>query len=237
MLRDVYNNGTVNKEQSLERLDNGDPSVGNEELLARCANGDQQAMRFLFYRHERPVYGFLYRMLSNREDAEDALADVFVKVWKSAAGFKGKSSFTTWLYRIAGNTARDVLRSRKTRRELPLEDFVANESELLKGSAGHFENPEEVLLKAAGNAVLSAGMAQLSDEDRLLITLYHIKEYSYEEIAGITGIAPGHLKVKVFRARQKLKKLCMAIEDEEENGLRNSTTESAGLQPPTTKRL
>lgn len=237
MFRNVYMNGKVDKERSLQGLESHDLSVGNEELLALCARGDQQALKSLFLRHQRPVYGLLYRMLSNYEDAEDALAEVFVKVWKSAAGFRGSSSFTTWLYRIASNTARDMLRARKARPEVSMEDILVSETELLKNSASHFEDPEETVLRAEGNAALAAGMARLSEEDRLLISLYHLQDRSYEEIAGITGIPPGHLKVKVFRARQRLKKLFIQIEKEETNGLRDSTAESAGIQPPATEHL
>ncbi|MCE5199859.1 sigma-70 family RNA polymerase sigma factor, partial [bacterium] len=102
----------------------------NEELLDACKRQDQEALRVLFRRHERPVYNLLLRMLSKHEDAEDALAEVFVKVWRSAAGFKGDSKFTTWLYRIASNTARDHLRSRQVRPEVSIEDVIVNEAGL-----------------------------------------------------------------------------------------------------------
>ena len=219
----------------MNQLDSRDLSVENEELLVRCAQGDQQALRSLFIRHERPVYGLLYRMLSNHEDAEDALAIVFTKVWKAASRFKGKASFTTWLYRITANTAMDILRSRKTRPEVSIEETLISEAELLKHSANHFEDPEETVLKAEGNAVLAAAMAKLPEEERLLISLYHLQDLSYEEIAEITGITPKHLKVKVFRARQRLKKHYTTIEKEEKDGLRDSAAEPTGLQSPATE--
>jgi len=221
----------------LEQLESHDLSVGNEELLARCAEGDQEALRALFMRHERPVYGLLYRMLSSREDAEEALADVFVKVWRSASRFRGDAAFTTWLYRITANTARDMLRSRRARLEMRLEDLVSSEAELLKKASGDFEDPEDALLKASDNAVIAAGMARLSEEDRLLITLYHLQDLSYEEIGQITGLSPSHLKVKVFRARQRLKSHCRKIEEEGNDGLRNSAAESSGIQPRATELI
>ena len=84
----------------MEKAVDHDFSVSNEELLEMCKRQDHEALRVLFKRHERPVYGLLLRMLSNHDDAEEALADVFVKVWRGAAKFKGDSKFTTWLFRI-----------------------------------------------------------------------------------------------------------------------------------------
>jgi RNA polymerase sigma-70 factor (ECF subfamily) len=235
----VYKNGKSSGEQPLERSGCYDLSVSNEELLAGCARGDQESLRVLFGRHERPVYSLLYRMLGNHDDAEEALADVFVKVWRSASSFRGDASFTTWLYRIASNTARDVLRSRKSRPEVSLEDMVLNEAELLEHTGSDFEDPEEAVLRAAGNAVLAAAMARLSDEDRLLVALYHLQDRTYEEIAEIMKQPTANLKVKLFRARQRLKKHCQAIEDEQEDdrGLRDSAAEPGGIQPPATERL
>jgi len=221
----------------LDQVESHDLSVGNEELLARCARGDQHALKALFSRHERPVYRMLYRMLGCREDAEEALADVFVKIWRGAAGFRGTASFTTWLYRIAANAARDMLRSRRGRIEVPLEELMINEARLLERASADFDDPEESLIRAQANAVLASAMARLSDEDRLLITLYHLQDLSYEEISEITKLPTAHLKVKVFRARQRLKKYCETIEEEEKNGLRNSTGESTGIQPPATEPL
>src|SRR5208283_4224378 len=103
--------------------------MSNEELLELCKRQDQEALGVLFRRHERPVYNLLYRMLSNHEDAEEALAEVFVKVWRAAASFKGEAKFTTWLFRIASNTARDYLRSRKSRPEVSVEEVVVDEVE------------------------------------------------------------------------------------------------------------
>ena len=206
-----------------------DFSTSNEELLELCKRQDQEALRVLLRRHERPVYGLLFRMLSNHEDAEEALADVFVKVWRGAASFKGDSKFTTWLFRIAANTARDRLRSRMTRHEVSIEDMVAGS---LEAAAGPDKcSPETLAIDAEDLARIVQAMAGLSEDDRLLISLYHFQEIEYAEISEITGIPAGNLKVKLFRARQRLRSLCAQQEtDGEPNELRTDTTESSGLQ-------
>ena len=206
-----------------------DFSMSNEELLELCRRQDQEALRVLLKRHERPVYGLLFRMLSNHEDAEEALADVFVKVWRGAASFKGDSKFTTWLFRIAANTARDRLRSRMMRREVSIEDMASGS---LEAAAGPDKwSPETQAIVAEDLAHIVQAMTGLSEDDRLLISLYHFQEIEYGEIAEITGIPASNLKVKLFRARQRLRSLCAQQEtDGGPDELRTDTTESSGLQ-------
>ena len=125
----------------MEEAEAYDFSMSNEELLELCKRQDQDALRVLFRRHERPVYSLLYRMLSNHEDAEEALAAVFIKVWRGATGFKGDAKFTTWLFKIASNTARDTLRSRRLRQEVSIEDVVINEAETQSRSGSAVGDP------------------------------------------------------------------------------------------------
>ncbi|MBI2842167.1 MAG: RNA polymerase sigma factor [Armatimonadetes bacterium] len=208
-----------------------DFGLSNEELLGRCKEKDEAALRELLRRHERPVYSMLYRMLGSHEDAEEALADVFVKVWRSAGSFRGASKFTTWLYRIAGNTAKDKLRSRRARPEVAVEDEIITEV-LVSHSAA---DPEQAAVQADEVARIELAMQNLSYEDRLLVSLYHIEERSMEEIAEITGHSRGNLKVKLFRARQRLRKLLGEMDQETSDEMQSGTTESIGLQPGTSE--
>lgn len=205
-----------------------DFGISNEELLSRCKENDESALRELLRRHEKPVYGLLYRMLGNHEDAEEALSDVFVKVWRAAGSFRGTAKFTTWLYRIAGNTARDVLRSRKARPEIAIEDDILTETDLVGTAA---VDPETTVINADEVARIELAMQKLTPEDRLLVHLYHIQELDLEEINRITGINRSNLKVKLFRARQKLRTHLESLDQEKNNELQPDTTESIGLQP------
>lgn len=212
----------------METAETYDFSISNEELLELCKRQDQEALRVLFRRHERPVYSMLFRMLSSHEDAEEALAEVFVKVWRAAAGFKGDSKFTTWLFRIASNTARDMLRSRRTRKEVSVEEVLPSEVESRARPEG---DPLQTALDTEERNRILTAMMELSEDDRLLISLYHFQERDYDEIAQITDIPPGNLKVKLFRARQRLKKLCAQSErGDGEDEVRTDTAESSGLQ-------
>ena len=215
----------------MERAGDYDFSTSNEGLLELCKRQDQEALRVLFRRHERPVYSLLYRMLSNHEDAEESLAEVFVKVWRAAGSFKGEAKFTTWLYRIASNTARDKLRSRQIRQEVFIDDSIVDEAGIGEQIASPGTDPEKCVLIADERARVMRAMQELSEEDRLLVTLYHFQECDYEEIFQVTGVSPANLKVRLFRARQRLRKLC--ADDEREGGInemRVDTAESSGLQ-------
>jgi RNA polymerase sigma-70 factor, ECF subfamily len=218
----------------LSRAEEYDFSVSNEMLLEMmCKRQDQEALRILFRRHERPVYNLLYRMLSSREDAEEALAEVFVKVWRAASTFKGDAKFTTWLYRIAANTARDCLRSRMTKQEISIEDMAVNEFDALERIRDTGVSPEIAAIESEDRARILLAMQQLSEEDRLLVTLYHLQEFDYDEIEKVTGIPPSNLKVRLFRARQRLRKLCAEQEKDgssNETDMRGNTAGSTGLQ-------
>jgi RNA polymerase sigma-70 factor, ECF subfamily len=219
-----------------------DLSVSNEELLFRCQQQDQEALQTLFRRHERPVYGLLLRMLGNREDAEEALADVFVKVWKSAGKFRGDSKFTTWLYRISSNSARDVLRARRGHQTVSFEDMAEWDAEAAMNSKDTGDDPREALLRAEDRHLLMAAIQKLSEEDRLLITLYHLQELSYEEISQIVDSPPANLKVRLFRARQRLRQHFEELSDGaprpdnekegQDHAVRTDSADSAGVQPP-----
>ena len=215
----------------MSRGEDYDFSVSNEELLAQCRRQDQDALRVLFRRHEGPVYGLLLRMLSSREDAEEALAEVFVKVWRGAANFRGGSKFTTWLFRIASNTARDYLRSRRARHEVSIEDVIVNEVDAQRRIGSNVGDPVRSAMVRDDMARIVRAMQGLSDDDRLLVSLYHFQEREYDEISQIMDISAANLKVKLFRARQRLKKLYAEQEKGDgEDEMQADTTESSGLQ-------
>lgn len=188
----------------------------SEELLVMCAQHNQLALQELLSRYQRPVFGLLYRMLNNRQEAEEALSDVFVKVWKNAGKFKGDSKFTTWLYRIATNTARDYLRTRASKRSIRIESMSREDGAFLDIPAPLGDTPEAAVIHIDTKERIFKAIAKLSDDDRLLITLCHFEELSYDEISHITGISNDNLKVRLFRARQRLRKLYEEAEKDQQ---------------------
>lgn len=188
------------------------------DLIRRCAQGDEAALQALFARYQGMVYELLFRMLGSRDDADELLPDVFLKVWHGAGRFQSRSDPATWIYRIAANACIDRLRRRPALASVSLEELAEGPD----APAVRFD-PDRRLILAETCARLQAGLMALPPEDRLLITLYHLQGRSYEEIQAITGLSYARLKSRLFRARQRLRETChegekKATDDEVSDG-------------------
>jgi RNA polymerase sigma-70 factor (ECF subfamily) len=175
-----------------------------EEVLA----GKQSAFTYLVDRHKDHVFNLAVKICGNREEAEEISQDAFIKAFRSLAQFKMKSSFATWLYRIVYNTAVSHVRGRK-KGPLLLEDFPAAISDCI-GTNSTEDEAEEEYRKALVNFALQ----KISEEERGIIGLYYYEELSTEEIAMIVGISRSNVKVKLFRARQKMVEIIENVEKE-----------------------
>jgi RNA polymerase sigma-70 factor, ECF subfamily len=167
------------------------------ELLTRCREGDQDAFTRLMKRHEQQVFAIAFRTLGDRNDAADAVQDTFVNVYRRAQSFRGDSAFSTWLYRIAINASKDVLR-RKLRAPLPQEQDEAHEVAA--------DGPE-IADRVAAHSDLAAALAKLPDDYREAVVMFDIGGIPYEEIATITGAALGTVKSRISRGRRRLAEL------------------------------
>jgi RNA polymerase sigma-70 factor (ECF subfamily) len=174
-------------------------------LVQRCAEHDSAALREIVQRHQSKLYGFLYQILGSPEDAEEATQDVFLRVWQHAGRFEGRSGFATWLYRIGTNVAYDLLRRRKSRgqttslEEATVVSTVDAEAQALEG-----------LERAESAQQLQRALQELRDDDRLLLVLYYGEERDYDEIRAITGYSYPVLKVRLLRARRRLRTILEA---------------------------
>ena len=173
-----------------------------EQVLA----GKSSAFSYIVDRHKDKAYNLAFRICGNREEAKEIAQDSFLKAYRSLKGFKMKSSFATWLYRIVYNTAISHVRIKK-KGILSLEDFPADATDFI-GS-----NPsEEEAEKQYRNSLVSFALQKINDEERGLISLYYYEEMSTEEISDVTGISKTNIKVKLFRARQKMMEILEKVE-------------------------
>ena len=173
-----------------------------EQVLA----GKSSAFSCIVDRHKDKAFNLAFRICGNREEAEEIAQDSFLKAYRSLKGFKMKSSFATWLYRIVYNTAISHVRIKK-KGILSLEDFPADATDFI-GS-----NPsEEEAEKQYRNSLVSFALQKINDEERGLISLYYYEEMSTEEISDVTGISKTNIKVKLFRARQKMMEILEKVE-------------------------
>lgn len=175
----------------------------NEQAILESAlRGETTAFAQLVTRYRDYVFTIALRVLSRREEAEEASQDAFVKAWRTLHSFKGNAKFSTWLYRIALHTAIDYGR----KKGLPIQDLEGDGGYLQVADSGT-PDAHERLEQQEGHGRLDKAIALLPEQDGLLVTLFYLHEKSVEEVSQITGLSASNVKVRMFRARTKLKGL------------------------------
>src|ERR1700743_564286 len=169
------------------------------ELIEQTLAGNQAAYTDLIKRHQRFVFTLALRFSKNRENAEEITQDCFVKAYRSLSAFQRQSKFSTWLYSIVYTTAMTSLR--KKRVETSSIDDEDNTIQI-ESTGDYDENSAE---NRSRSFYINQAISQLLPDDATIITLFYKGEQSLEEIAQTMGIEANTVKVKLFRARQRLK--------------------------------
>lgn len=184
-----------------------DDTRTDEDLVAEAVEGDRTAFEVLVRRHQRPLASHIFRHTGQRETAVELAQEVFLKVYLSLASFDPKYRFTTWLYRIASNSAIDHLRKRRpttcSMDADPQHEESLGASETL---AGNGPDPDQMLRYRELSERLEEAIAHLPPDYRQLILLRHNRHCRYDEIARITELPIGTVKNRIFRAREMLKR-------------------------------
>lgn len=179
-------------------------------LIKNVLNGETAQYALLVKRHQRFVFTLALRFSKNREDAEEIAQDCFIKAYKALATFKQTAKFTTWLYRITYTTAMTCLR--KKRLETSSINHDENYLQLKNDTSGFDAN---VYDKQDSYTYLNHAITLLKQEDAAIITLFYKGEQSLEEIGMALHMETNTIKVKLYRARQRLKeKLHYLLKDE-----------------------
>lgn len=180
-------------------------SVDDAELARLAAAGEEDAFRELVLRYERPVYGFLLRLVRVRELAEDLAQETFVKAWGALARYDGQHRMASWLFKIAHNAAVDHLRRKglATVSLTPPDDGegMGYGATLADPAA---ETPEHAAERSELAVALEAALASLRPEYREVMVLRFQEGLAYEEIAGVTGLPMGTVKTHIHRARKEM---------------------------------
>jgi RNA polymerase sigma-70 factor (ECF subfamily) len=180
---------------------------GSEEtlLVERAKGGDLRAYDELVRRYQERIYGTIYHMTSNHEDANDLAQETFIKAFQALKSFKGGSSFYTWIYRIAVNKTINFLKQRKNRTGMSLNDldFHAENDPDLVALISHKTPRREVGLVELQEK-LNEAMGKLSEVHRLVVTLHDVQGVPHEEIAQIMDCNIGTVRSRLFYARQQL---------------------------------
>jgi len=172
----------------------------DNELISLVLKGDQQAYKVLVDRYQSYIFTLVLRLMPSREDAEEVAQDVFVKAYRSLADFKGGSKFSTWLYTIAHNTG--ITHLRKKKQKIQSIDDESSFTQLENHPSDFKANQVE---DKSRKAMVNRAIEMLSPDDAQIITLFYKGDQSLEEIATIMCLETNNVKVRLFRARQKLK--------------------------------
>jgi RNA polymerase sigma-70 factor (ECF subfamily) len=185
-------------------------SVEERLLIDRLIERDEQAFSEIVRLYGDKVFSLIYRMLGSRPEAEDVAQDVFITVFKTIESFRGEAKFSTWLLRIAANHAKNRIKHLARR---PTEGADPDDVSQLRALPdrpsppvqARIEGPDAMLEAAQTERLMQEAIANLPEDQRLLVVLRDVEEMSYQEIEDITGLPEGTIKSRLHRARMAIK--------------------------------
>lgn len=184
-------------------------SLSERLFLSRLRARDEDAFTEVVRTHGDRVYNLVLRLVGSPSEAEDIAQEVFVTVFKSIESYRGEAKLSTWILRIAANHAKNRIkylsRRRTTSQETMDPDAMDFAEEGKNSVQAHFNAPDVALEAAESERFMQNAIAQLDEDQRLLVVLRDVEDLSYEEIVEITGLVEGTVKSRLHRARMALK--------------------------------
>jgi RNA polymerase sigma-70 factor (ECF subfamily) len=181
-------------------------------LVRRVQAKDEIAFREIVERYQAKVFSIIYGILRNHNDAEDIAQQVFAKIYFSIKNFDFRSSLLTWIYKITVNECYDYLRKKRVRKLIYESDFSEEDTLRMENSDNATDQVQPVDTALAQRDLILKLLDKLSKEDRSLLLLKEVEGHSVEELSTMTGMNENTIKVKLFRARQKLLKAAQRLE-------------------------
>ena len=170
----------------------------DQYYIQKVLEGDINAFSILVERYQNLVYTVVYRVLKNKEQAEEVAQDTFVKAYESLAKYRGEAKFSTWLYTIAYRKSLDLVKSNKRLLTSELiEEINEGDIELVTDALSYLQEQER-------KKIIAESILKLPQETAVLVTLYYFEEKNIKEIADIVGLTADNVKIKLFRSRKKL---------------------------------
>lgn len=180
-------------------------TLADGELVLTAVSGREAAFEELVRRYQRPIASYVYRMVGDYDAALDLTQDVFIKVYNSLARYRSEFKFSTWIYKIAHNTAIDHLRRHTVRDQIMTSGGDGTRAEIVIKSRR--PTPEQESEKQERRSEIESVVQSLPAAYRELIVLRHSHDLSYDEIAEVTGLPLGTVKNRLFRAREAMRDL------------------------------
>jgi RNA polymerase sigma-70 factor (ECF subfamily) len=180
-------------------------------LVRRAQGGDESAFREIVERYQSKVFSIIHGIVRQRNDVEDIAQQVFAKVYFSIRNFDFRSSLLTWVYKITVNECYDYLRKKKVRKLVYESDFTEEDAVKMENSSAAASLAPGADEDLARRELILKLLEKISAEDRQLMLLKEVEGHSVEELAQMTGMNENTIKVKLFRARQKLLKTAQRL--------------------------
>lgn len=181
-------------------------------LVQRAQEGEERAFREIVERYQAKVFSIIHGIVRQRNDVEDIAQQVFAKIYFSIGKFDFRSSLITWIYKITVNECYDYLRKRKVRKLVYESDLSEDEVRRVEHTEPATDQQPLADSSLANRDYLFKLLSKVSEEERNLLMLKEVEGHSVEELAGMTGMNENTIKVKLFRARQKLIKAAQRID-------------------------
>jgi len=169
-------------------------------LMERARGGDLDAFNDLVVLYQDQLYGLVYRMVPDADQAYDVVQEAFFSAFRNLAGFRG-GSVRSWFNRIAVNAAMDIQRARRRR---PVQPYPEFEDESWQPPAGPDVDPEVIALDVERTRAIEDALRRIGDDQRSAIVLFDVEGYDYAEIAAMTGVSLGTVKSRIHRGRLAL---------------------------------
>lgn len=190
-------------------------SQDDAELVDQFRAGDMRAFDMLLAKYENQIFNFSYRMLGDYQNARETTQDIFIRAFRYLGNYRGEGKFSTWLYTIASSTCKNALayyniREKYTQRphSNPEQDQAVDPIQLVPD---YSRSPEPAAMRSATSEVLRHALDQIPESFRRVIVLRDVNDFSYEEIARVTGCSLGTVKSRIARGRLLLREKLVSL--------------------------
>lgn len=190
-------------------------AVQEKELIAKIGAGDHTAFKVLFDTYKSAIFNVCFRMLGNRQEAEDITQDVFFQVYKSASRFRFESKLSFWLYRIAVNLCLNHQKKKKRAQWFSLDDLLESSKEKIKDTPASTDNRPDVLFeKSEKEFIVQQAINSLPKQQRVAVILHRHEGLSYQEIAKVMACSVASVESRLHRAKVRLAKKLLSQRQE-----------------------
>lgn len=182
----------------------------DDELTEKLKKGDRTAIDALYHKYKRPILNYIYRLIGDFHQAEELAQETFIRVYTNIERYVEKGKFSSWVYTIAGNLAKNFLRDRSYIERVSLDKEISEEEgeiTLLDIIADETRRPDEEALKEEKEKLIQKGIDKLKPKHKQVIILCDIQGLPYEEVAKILKCPPATVGSRLSRARENLAKV------------------------------